>query len=180
MFKVGHQFQLRLSELQVRHAPASFQFDAFDFPGKTGRSSTNADGALDVIKDGGKSLTSRPVRRFQLQEQRDREVVASSEMFKKLEEKAVKEVEDDMNVEYKTRIQQILDMNAKLQKEKVIASNLQAISNKSRWAFSSYQNDILVKKVVTWQSNVFFLTRLQIAELKSEVERQLRVSHDVA
>ncbi|EKX32810.1 hypothetical protein GUITHDRAFT_121006 [Guillardia theta CCMP2712] len=90
-----------------------------------------------------------------LQEQRDKEIVASSEMFKKLEEKAVKEVE------YKTRIQQVLDLNAKLQKEKdkfeeqMIASNLQAISNKSRWAFASYQNDILVKK---------------LAELKSESE----------
>ena len=31
--------------------------------------------------------------------------------------------------------------------EQVIASNLQAISNKSRWAFASYQNDVLVKKV---------------------------------
>uniref|UniRef100_A0A7S0F1S3 Uncharacterized protein n=1 Tax=Hanusia phi TaxID=3032 RepID=A0A7S0F1S3_9CRYP len=123
--QVGHQFQLRLSELQGKLAEAQQTQTELSTSSKT------------------------------LQEQRDREVVASSEMFKKLEEKAVKEVE------YKTRIQQILDMNAKLQKEKdkfeeqVIASNLQAISNKSRWAFSSYQNDILVKK---------------IAELKSENE----------
>ena len=75
-------------------------------------------------------MISHNVKVLQLQEQRDKEIVASSEMFKKLEEKAVKEVvlfetnslhciHAQLQVEYKTRIQQVLDLNAKLQKEKV-------------------------------------------------------------